>query len=205
VSHHSSGNAVDIAAVNGIPILGHQGRGSITEIAIRRLLTLQGVMKPSQIISLMTFRGADNTISMSDHADHIHVGFQPPAGPARKIGQPFSAVLEPKQWARLTDRMNEIYRQHPVARAIGSKAAIPAISPPVPQLRAPAPAQARDVSLRLAIQSALQAEGRWVSYPGVESADPGNGNSDALRGSGSAAFSGRLGAGGVEPRRALRR
>ena len=50
VSEHSSGNAVDIAAVNGMPILGHQGRGSITEQTIRRLLTLQGPMKPHQII-----------------------------------------------------------------------------------------------------------------------------------------------------------
>ena len=51
VSEHSSGSAVDIAAINGIPILGHQGAGSITDITIRRLLTLQGTMKPHQIIS----------------------------------------------------------------------------------------------------------------------------------------------------------
>ena len=31
VSQHSSGNAVDIAKINGIPILGNQGKGSITE------------------------------------------------------------------------------------------------------------------------------------------------------------------------------
>ena len=31
VSHHSSGNAVDIAAINGIPILGHQEAGGVTE------------------------------------------------------------------------------------------------------------------------------------------------------------------------------
>ena len=51
VSEHSSGNAVDIAAINGIPIPGHQGAGSITELTIQRLLTLQGTMKPHQIIS----------------------------------------------------------------------------------------------------------------------------------------------------------
>ena len=34
-------------------------------------------MKPHQIISLMTFKGADNTLSLSDHDDHIHVGFHP--------------------------------------------------------------------------------------------------------------------------------
>jgi hypothetical protein len=53
VSNHSSGNAVDIAAVNGTPILGHQGRGSITETTLRKILTLQGVMQPTELISLM--------------------------------------------------------------------------------------------------------------------------------------------------------
>ncbi len=77
VSHHSSGNAVDIAAINGVPILGHQGSGSVTEAAIRELLTLRGAMAPAQIISLMTFAGADGAIAMGDHADHIHVGFRP--------------------------------------------------------------------------------------------------------------------------------
>ena len=77
MSEHSTGNAVDIAAINGIPILGHQGTGSITDLTIQRLLTLQGTMKPHQIISLMTFEGADNTLAMADHDDHIHVGFRP--------------------------------------------------------------------------------------------------------------------------------
>ena len=77
VSEHSTGTAVDIAAINGIPILGHQGQGSITELTIQRLLTLQGAMKPHQIISLMAFPGTDNTFAMADHDDHIHVGFRP--------------------------------------------------------------------------------------------------------------------------------
>jgi murein DD-endopeptidase MepM/ murein hydrolase activator NlpD len=79
VSEHATGSAVDIAKVNGIPILGHQGDGSIADVTIRRLLMLQGTMKPHQIISLMTYPGADNTLAMGDHADHIHVGFQVPA------------------------------------------------------------------------------------------------------------------------------
>jgi hypothetical protein len=77
VSAHSSGNAVDIAAINGIPILGNQGPGSVTDATIRELLTLRGATSPAQIISLMTAPGADNTLAMSDHADHIHVGFRP--------------------------------------------------------------------------------------------------------------------------------
>src|SRR5262249_31970542 len=53
VSAHSYGAAVDIAAVNGIPITGHQGPGTITEAVIKDLLLLQGAMRPAQIISLM--------------------------------------------------------------------------------------------------------------------------------------------------------
>jgi soluble lytic murein transglycosylase-like protein len=76
VSEHSSGDAVDIAAINGTPILGNQGPGSITEKTIKQLLKLGGGMRPHQIISLMTFQGADNTLSLPDHANHIHVGFK---------------------------------------------------------------------------------------------------------------------------------
>src|SRR5262249_35766049 len=46
----ATGTSVDISKVNDIPILGHQGPGSITDITIRRLLTLQGSMAPDQII-----------------------------------------------------------------------------------------------------------------------------------------------------------
>jgi hypothetical protein len=77
VSEHASGNAVDISAINGVPILGHQGPGSVAEAAIRELLTLRGAGRPHQIISLMRFGNTENTLSLTDHADHIHVGFAP--------------------------------------------------------------------------------------------------------------------------------
>jgi hypothetical protein len=77
VSEHSSGNAVDISAINGVPILGNQGPGSVAEATIRELMTLRGAERPHQIISLMTFDDADNTFAMGDHADHLHVGFAP--------------------------------------------------------------------------------------------------------------------------------
>jgi hypothetical protein len=106
VSHHSSGNAFDIAKVNGVPILGNQGPGSVTDATIRRLLTLQGTLKPAQIISLMTFDGADNTLSLPDHADHIHVGFAPMYG--TKGARRLDAVLKPTQWIKLIDRLGQI-------------------------------------------------------------------------------------------------
>jgi murein DD-endopeptidase MepM/ murein hydrolase activator NlpD len=108
ISEHSSGSAVDIAAINGIPILGHQGEGSITDMTIRRLLTLQGTMKPHQIISLMTFAGTDNTLSLPDHADHIHVGFRPLYGSDSKLGRQLNSALKPSQWIKLIDRLGSI-------------------------------------------------------------------------------------------------
>jgi len=109
VSHHSTGDAVDIAAVNGVPIVGNQGKGSITETAVRRLLNLQGTMKPSQIISLMTFDGAENTFAMGDHHDHIHVGWQPLySARGRRQSKLLSATLKPGQWIKLIDRLAEI-------------------------------------------------------------------------------------------------
>jgi hypothetical protein len=119
VSEHSSGNAVDIAAVNGIPIMGHQGPGSITELVLQRLLTLQGTMKPHQLISLMTFEGTDNTFAMADHADHIHVGFQPLYGTNSKLAKQLNAILRPKQWIKLIDRLGEI--QNPTVRRTPSR------------------------------------------------------------------------------------
>jgi hypothetical protein len=108
VSEHSTGTAVDIAAINGVPILGHQGAGSIAELTIQCLRTLQGTMEPHQIISLMTFEDADNTFAMSDHADHIHVGFRPLYGANAKTAKQVDAILEPEQWIKLIDRLEEI-------------------------------------------------------------------------------------------------
>ena len=109
VSHHSTGSAVDIAAVNGITITpATQGKGSITDLTIQRLLTLQGTMKPDQIISLMTFAGADNTFAMGDHDDHIHVGFRPLYGTNTKAARRIAAVLKPEQWIKLIDRLGAI-------------------------------------------------------------------------------------------------
>jgi hypothetical protein len=62
----------------------------------------------------MTFPGADNTLSLSDHADHIHIGFSPggTAGPGAA-----AAGLAPGQWTRLVNRLGEI--ENPTLQAPG--------------------------------------------------------------------------------------
>jgi hypothetical protein len=122
VSQHSSGNAVDIAELNGLPILGRQERGGITEQAVRRLMRLQGTMAPDQIISLLDLGGA--TLAMSDHADHIHLGFQPRFGVNEKLGKQALAVLKPGQWPELLKRLEEI--DNPVVPTKPSPYSLPA-------------------------------------------------------------------------------
>jgi len=101
VSEHSSGNAVDISKINGVPILGHQESGGVADQAVRRLMLLQGTMAPHQVISLLAIGGP--TMAMSDHADHIHVGFQPTGEAWRRAGY---SVLKPSQWPALMSRLN---------------------------------------------------------------------------------------------------
>ena len=127
LSAHPSGNAVDIAAINGIPISGNQGEGSITDIANRRMLTLQGTMRPDQIISLMSYEGTDNTLAMSDHADHIHVGFRPPLSTNGTLSRRAEAILKPSQWIKLVDRIGDI--ENPTVLVKPSKYSI-TVTPP---------------------------------------------------------------------------
>jgi hypothetical protein len=119
VSEHTTGTAVDVAAVNGIPILGNQGQGSITEAVINDLLKLQGSMEPAQVISLMEMGGP--TFAMGDHDDHIHVGYTPDG---TDNGEPISGLLKPEQWDKLLDRISEL--DQPTVPVKPSDASLPA-------------------------------------------------------------------------------
>ena len=123
VSAHSYGSAVDIAAVNGIPIEGHQGPGTITEAVIKDLLLLQGAMRPAQIISLMDL--GPPTFILPDHYNHIHVGYTFTTGGSsiKQLGQ----ILKPDQWQRLIQRLGQI--QNPKVPSKPSAAALPAKGP----------------------------------------------------------------------------
>ena len=95
--------------INGIVITpATQGAGSITDVTIQALLKLQGTMKPHQIISLMTFGGADNTLRdgrpRRPHPRRLAPALRPePAG-----GKQIDAVLKPDQWIKLIDRLGNI-------------------------------------------------------------------------------------------------
>ena len=98
--HHSSGNAVDIATVNGIPILGHQEPGRHHR-ADRAAAHAAPGHDGARTRSSRCSRSAAPTFAMADHDDHIHVGFQPMFGANRKLGKQALAVLKPGQWSDL--------------------------------------------------------------------------------------------------------
>ena len=45
---------------------------------------------------------------MSDHYDHIHIGWKPLYGTSSKAAKQVNAVLKPNQWIKLIDRLKEI-------------------------------------------------------------------------------------------------
>jgi murein DD-endopeptidase MepM/ murein hydrolase activator NlpD len=104
VSNHSSGNAVDIAMINGVPVYGHQGPGTLTDELLKAVLRLQGTMRPEELISLEDLGGP--SFPLPDHDDHVHIGWQP-AFMGGDEAQ-FVQLLKPDQWQRLTDRLGEI-------------------------------------------------------------------------------------------------
>ena len=73
ISAHIYGRAVDIAALGGVSIYGHQQPGAITEQAVRSILMLPGGMLPAQVISLLGLGGP--SFPLANHYDHIHVGY----------------------------------------------------------------------------------------------------------------------------------
>jgi hypothetical protein len=103
-----TGDSVDISKINGIPILGHQGAGSITDVTIRRLLTLQGAMQPNQIISLMSYKSQPSTLALPDHSNRIQLTYTPIFGSNKKLSAQITQILKPKQWIQLISRISQI-------------------------------------------------------------------------------------------------
>jgi len=86
-------SGIDIVAVNGVPITGNQGPGSIAEATTRRLLALQGALRPQQLTT---------------RPEHIHIGFTPAAGATTLAARSSDGVLPASSWRRLSRRLGAI-------------------------------------------------------------------------------------------------
>jgi hypothetical protein len=73
VSAHIYGRAVDVSAVGGVSIQGHQQPGGITERTVREILLLPQEIMPRQVISLLGLGGP--SFPLADHYNHIHIGY----------------------------------------------------------------------------------------------------------------------------------
>jgi len=138
-----AGDAVDISAINGIAIGGHQGAGTITDLTIRTLMTLPAKFVPHEIVSLMRYPGAANTHANAQYWNQIHLLFKPaPAvtaakaaaapttaahsagsGPTAPAPVVTTSVLDSTQWNQLMTRVAGL--QMPIVASKPSSQAIP--------------------------------------------------------------------------------
>jgi hypothetical protein len=109
---HDRGTAVEITAINGVPIAGHQGQGTVADAAIRTLLTLSGRFAPHRIVSLEQYPEARTTQALPSAWDHIYIDFLP-RHPARAhaasahagAASPLTGNLNGAQWSQLIGRI----------------------------------------------------------------------------------------------------
>jgi soluble lytic murein transglycosylase-like protein len=137
-----NGEEVDISAINGTAIAGHQGPETITELTIRTLLTMPAEFVPAQIVSLMRFPSAAATQASAGAWNHIHLQFGPAkqgtalssaataksahsARSGRTAPSPLvtTAPLSAGQWNQLMERVAAL--PMPTVKTKPSSAAIP--------------------------------------------------------------------------------
>jgi murein DD-endopeptidase MepM/ murein hydrolase activator NlpD len=114
---------VDIEAINGVPVAGHQSPGSLADNAVRKLLMLQGLNRPRRIVSLMNYPGAAGALSDPSARTAIRIDFSAPAARAANVAGTLYSGLAPSEWIKLIARLGEI--PDPVVGHGPSSAAIP--------------------------------------------------------------------------------
>ena len=79
LSKHSSADSVTITALNGVPVRGHDGAGSLAEVAARRLVGLPAAIRPHQIVGQLSVPGTAGTLVRGGSPNVIEISFGAPA------------------------------------------------------------------------------------------------------------------------------
>ena len=119
----ASAISVDISAIDGVPVAGHQGPGSIADTTVRKLLMLQGLARPKRIVSLMSFPGAAAAHTSPNAREAIQVVFGALGSGGARLAAQSASGLTPSEWIELLDRLGEI--PDPTVASGHSSAAIP--------------------------------------------------------------------------------
>jgi hypothetical protein len=112
---------VDIAAVNGVPIAGNDGSGSVGDETVRKLLQLQGLARPQRIVSGLSYPGT-KVAQASAGATTIRVVFAR-AGAIAGSAALGGSGLTGAEWVKLVARLGEI--PDPTVARAPSAAAVP--------------------------------------------------------------------------------
>lgn len=107
---YADGDAFDVTAVNGVPIAGHANPGAVADLLERKLLDLQGTMKPQQIAGPVTYLGAREAVSLPASQTLVHVSFAPATGAKAASARiaTAGAPLAGSEWTALDERLAEI-------------------------------------------------------------------------------------------------
>jgi photosystem II stability/assembly factor-like uncharacterized protein len=158
-SVHAGTATVLLSALNGVPVRGHHGPGSLAAQAVRRLLALPGAMRPDRIAAPVGVAVAAAGRVSHGPAGVIEVGFgsqpQTSTAPGSVAGQPGSnaaqhpsvpgaaaarlaakraqsaPALDTAQWRKLIDRVSRL--PQPLIPSKATSAAVPdTASSPLP-------------------------------------------------------------------------
>jgi murein DD-endopeptidase MepM/ murein hydrolase activator NlpD len=117
-----TGQVLDLAAIDGTPVVEAGGPSALGLAAARKLATLQGVMKPLQIASSVRF-GAPHMTVLAGAGNTISVDFAPLADAQAHTAAVSGSGLTPAQWLALVARLGEV--PDPAVSSKPSPAAIP--------------------------------------------------------------------------------
>ena len=179
-------------SINGVPVLGHQGPGTLTDALLKEVLRLQGTMAPGGADLARGPRRAE--LRPPDHADHVHIGWQPPCTRAG-TGAAVRAAAEAEPVAA-TDRPPRRDRQPG-----GADLALRAARCPASPTRARRPGGG-GVAKAATERPASPRRSRRIGSPGPSSSDSRSSSSPATLGPGGRPLSGRATAGRRPRRRA---
>jgi murein DD-endopeptidase MepM/ murein hydrolase activator NlpD len=130
---YARGTAVDISAIDGVPVAGHAGPGGVADLLERRLLALQGTMKPAQVAGPVAYLATREAVTLPSSETVVHLAFDPFRSGASRLTAGASkgsarlaradSTLAGSEWTALDERLAEI--SDPGVSQTRSTAAVP--------------------------------------------------------------------------------